>query len=199
MLRIFFIAALNVFIVILIAVLLYVGALLYGAYTLDQQSVSNLIDPRDLLRRISFQKEKWEVYTSKSFTFEHPEDWNPKDSSVYSAGDEVVDLRIPDLFSIVKIGSRNFIGFSKQTVEERRPKNVKSETEFIMMDRKGYKWVYEDDKQIIYQYIIPLSTDSVVVGQRYSFFIRVASIREDRTLEERLDRVAQSVKKIENN
>lgn len=185
---------LNFFILVLVGVFLYVGILLYGAYTNDKESVSQIIDPRNFIKRFTEREEVWKVYESKTFSFEHPDDWRPREASLEGNGGELIDLRIPDIFSIVKVGRKSLIGYSKLPVDEMRPKDLKEESEFIIMERKGYKWVYKREKLFVYEYAISLNTDTAVFGQRLSFYISVESVKEDKELETKLDRLASSVK-----
>jgi hypothetical protein len=194
MVRLLLTVLLNGIILILVAVFIYVGIMLYSAYKDDKETVSQLIDPRLFIQRFFNKKEVWKVYESKNFSFEYPNDWRPKIATLEGDGGEVIDLNIPVIFSITKIGSRNLIGYTVQPIEKIRPQNLESETEFIMLNRKGYKWVYKRDKMIIYQYAVSLDTDHAVFGQRLSFYISVESVKSDEALEKKLDRVASSVK-----
>jgi len=187
---------LNVVIVVLLLVFIYVGFMVFRAYSSDNAHISDFVDPSYVLSFINLNRtEEWKVYDSLTYTFEYPASWKPiRKQNAQQGSIELVDLKIPVIFSLPRLGSNTTIGYSRDTVSKLRPPSIIEEKEVNFAGRQGFRWIHKtNDTYVVYQYAVPLNPELAGEVQATSLVIIVESIRQDKELEAILDKLAQSI------
>lgn len=186
---------LNIIIVLLIIVFIYVGFMVFKAYSEDNADISQFINPAYFLSLVNFyQEDKWVTYESLTYSFEHPANWKPAAQSSQQNSIEIVDLKIPAIFSLPRLGGTTMLGYFRDPVTKIRPANILKEGSIVFANRQGYKWIYkQENNYYMYIYAIPLSTNQTSLRQASTFVIMVEAVRQDEDLEKLLDRMAQSI------
>ncbi len=188
---------LNVLIFGLLAVFIFFGIKLYKVYKNDNTAISQFILPRYLLSLIKIDlEEDWKTFDSQTFSFQYPGSWEPKRTDLFSNGVESVDLKVPVFYELAKFGGKTVLGYDKFTVEKRREivTGLISEQKFVIANRNGYKWIYKQNNLYEYEYAIPLQTYTYNGKEVSSFVLHVEANNLDPKLEQKLDRIARSVK-----
>lgn len=188
---------LNVVIVVLILVFIYVGFMVFQAYSDDKANISDFVNPAYVLSFINLNRtDEWKVYDSLTYSFEYPASWKPVRKQNAQAGSiELVDLKIPVIFSLPRLGSTTTIGYYRDPISKLRPSSIIEEIELTFAGRQGNRWIYKiDSTNVMYEYAVPLNTELAGTVQATTLVIKVESVRQDKDLEELLDKLAQSVK-----
>ncbi len=169
--------------------------MVFKAYSEDEADISQFINPAYLLSFVNFYTEdKWVTFDSLTYSFDHPKNWKPMAQSSQQNTIEIVDLRIPAIFSLPRLGGTTMVGYFRDPITKIRPSNILKEGQIVFANRQGYKWIYKQNSNYyMYIYAIPLSTNQTSLRQASTFVIMVEAVRQDDDLEKLLDRLAESV------